>query len=59
MKNLKGLEFLFEDADEDEKEALEQVTQDGFALEYVKKQTPEICLAAVKENSIAIQFVKK
>ena len=26
------------------------VKQDGLHLKYVKKQTPEICLEAVKQN---------
>ncbi len=38
---------------------LRLVKHDGFALEYIKKQTPELCLAAVKESGNALQFVKK
>ncbi|WP_242971066.1 DUF4116 domain-containing protein, partial [Anaerotruncus colihominis] len=26
------------------------VQQNGWALKYVKKQTPEICVAAVQQN---------
>ncbi|MCK5344881.1 MAG: DUF4116 domain-containing protein, partial [Candidatus Heimdallarchaeota archaeon] len=37
---------------------LAAVTQNGYALQYVKKQTPEICLAAVTQNDCALQFVK-
>ena len=33
---------------------LEMVQQNGYALEYVKEQTPEICLAAVQKNGWAI-----
>ena len=29
---------------------LEAVKQDGFALEFVKEQTSELCLEAVKQN---------
>ena len=29
-----------------------------MSLEYVEKQTPEICLAAVKENGNALYYVK-
>ena len=36
---------------------LEAVRRNGFALEYVRKQTPEICLAAVKEGGLALQYV--
>lgn len=30
----------------------------GYVLRYIKVQTPEICLAAVKQNSWALQYVK-
>jgi hypothetical protein len=39
------------------KEALRAVRQDGYALQYVKIQTPEICLEAVIQNGDALQFV--
>lgn len=38
---------------------LEKVQQDGLALQFVKKQTPEICMAAVQKNGCALQYVKK
>lgn len=38
---------------------LGNVMQDGWLLEYVEKQTPEICLAAVENNGRALQYVKK
>ena len=41
------------------KEALEKVQQNGYNLKFVTKQTPEICLAAVKEQKDAIRFVDK
>ena len=44
-KNLKG------------QEALTAVTRDGLHLKYVQEQTPELCLAAVKQNNYALQFV--
>lgn len=28
--------------------SIEDVKQDGYALEYVKDQTPEICLEAIR-----------
>ncbi|MBQ3421636.1 MAG: DUF4116 domain-containing protein, partial [Romboutsia sp.] len=31
----------------------------GYALQFVKEQTPEICLEAVKQNGYALQFVKE
>jgi len=34
--------------DNDPDKILDAVTQNGFALKYVKEQTPEICLAADK-----------
>jgi len=38
---------------------LDAVKQNGRALEYVKDQTPEICLAAVKQGSGALAYVDK
>jgi hypothetical protein len=40
------------------KEALEAVKNNGYALQFVNTQTPEICLEAVKQNGYALQFVK-
>lgn len=34
------------------------VQEDPFALAYVKEQTPEICMAAVKQKGAALRFVK-
>ena len=44
---------------ENEKECLATVKQRGFALEYVKEQTPEICLEAVKRNGLALEYVNE
>ena len=38
---------------------LERVEQDGYYIEIVKEQTPEICLTAVQSYGWALQFVKK
>ena len=38
---------------------LAKVKQDGYNLIYVKKQTPEICMAAVKQDSGALSYVNK
>jgi len=35
------------------------VRQNGLALRWINEQTPEICLAAVQNNSKALQFVDK
>ncbi len=35
------------------------VKQDGYALQWVKEQTPGLCLAAVQQNSFALMFVKE
>ena len=43
----------------DENDCLEAVKQTGFALQFVKEQTPEICLEAVKENWAALRYVKE
>ena len=37
--------------------SLEEVKQDGHALQYVHNQTKEICLAAVKQNGHALRYV--
>jgi Domain of unknown function (DUF4116) len=39
-------------------EDFDAVKQDGFALKYVKEQTPEICLDAVKQDGTVLEFVK-
>ena len=38
---------------------LQKVKRDGWALEFVKEQTPEICLAAVNSSEYALRFVKE
>lgn len=40
-------------------ESLDAVKQDGLRLEFVDKQTPEICLAAVKQKGLALRYVKE
>ena len=40
------------------KKDLEAVKKNGRVLEYVKDQTPEICLEAVKKNGLALKYVK-
>ena len=35
------------------------VNQNGYALEFVREQTPEICLAAVNQDGYALKFVRK
>ena len=42
-----------------EKLCLEAIKRDGYAIRFVKEQTPELCLEAVKQNGYALQFVKK
>jgi len=41
------------------KEALAAVKQDGYALQYVKKQSEAVCLEAVKQNGDALRYVDK
>ena len=43
--------------EEQELKDLEMVKQNGYSLQFVKNQTPEICLEAVKENPKAIIYV--
>jgi hypothetical protein len=38
-------------------EALRAVKQDGYVLQFVNIQTPEICLAAVNEDGFALRYV--
>ncbi len=38
---------------------MQAVQQNGDALEFVKEQTPEICLAAVNQNGRGLLFVKE
>lgn len=38
-------------------EALKAVEQDGYALQYVQNQTPEICLKAVEQDGYALKYV--
>ena len=37
----------------------EAVKQNGLSLEFVKEQTPEICLESVKQNGLYLKFVKE
>jgi hypothetical protein len=37
---------------------MELVRNNGYALKYVKKQTPEICMEAVKQKMVAIKYVR-
>jgi hypothetical protein len=34
------------------------VQEDGYALQYVHKQTPELCKLAVQQNGYALLFVR-
>ena len=36
---------------------LELLSNDGLLIEYVKRQTEELCLVAVKQNGLALQFI--
>lgn len=38
---------------------LKKVTQNGYALEFVKIQTPELCLTPVKQDRMTLKFIKK
>lgn len=41
------------------KETLEWVKNSGTDLQYVKEQTPEICMAAIKQSEWALKYVKE
>ena len=38
---------------------LAMVKEDGYALQYVEEQTPEMCLIAVKKDGYALKYVKE
>jgi len=40
------------------KNDIEAVKQNGLYLRYVKNPTEEMCIEAVKQNGLAIQYVK-
>ena len=41
------------------KNATKEVKNDGYALRYVKEQTPDICIKAVENDGDALQYVKE
>ena len=43
---------------DDEESCLRIVKVNGWALKYVKDQTPEICLEAVKQNGRTLEYVE-
>ena len=40
----------------DTRDVFQAVKQSGYALKFVKEQTPEICLEAVKQNGLVFIF---
>jgi antirestriction protein ArdC len=38
---------------------LARVSKDGMMLQFVKEQTPEICMEAVKKTGLALEYVKE
>ena len=43
----------------DDSEALKAVKQNGYSLQFIIKQTKEICSAAVKQDGYALRFVNE
>jgi len=35
------------------------VTEDGLNLQHIKVQTPAICLAAIRQNPFAMNYIDK
>ena len=35
------------------------VCHDGYALLHVREQTPELCMAAVQQNGIVLEYVNE
>ena len=56
---IEELRELFKVNNTEYQKDLAAVQQDAYALQYVKEQTPEICLAAVKRSAYALQYVKE
>ena len=38
---------------------MEDIKQNAYALQFVKEQTPELCLAAVQQYGSALEYVKE
>ena len=55
----KEWDLLSEKCNLEGKKALEAVKQNGYALQYVKEQTEEICFEAVKQDGYALQYVNE
>ena len=43
----------------DQKYCLKAVERNGYALQYVKDQTPEVCLKAVETDGYALRYVAR
>jgi len=54
---MKWSEFL-KALDYTDKEEMEAVKHNGFALQYVREPTLELCMAAVKQDGYALAYVK-
>ena len=50
--------FGTDNRDEQYQKVLEMVKRCGAMLELVKNQTPELCMAAVESDGLALQYVK-
>ena len=37
---------------------LQKVRLDGYAIRHIKNQTPEVCLAAIRQVGYAIKYIK-
>ena len=55
--NYKYISSYIKDCHQNEKDCLFAVRAYGWALSYVKNQTPKICLAAVLQNNFALKYV--
>jgi hypothetical protein len=59
IKNKKVLYDIENGNNMKSKELADEMEYNGLDLKYVKNQTDEICLAAVKQNGLALEFVQK
>jgi len=49
---------IVEEKKKTKKEIVETLKQDGYALQFIEEQTPELCMIAVKQDGRALEYVK-
>ena len=62
LKYIQENPYILEHSDLENKSAdfyLQVVQQNGYALRFLRQQTPEICLAAVQQDGEALRYVRQ